>query len=81
MGEDWARQAGGQIRIGQSRTRVRRGGSFGMRSVEWDPEVARGRAKSEDASSNGLFLVARPAFELLFASRGGFLRRMGFVPD
>jgi hypothetical protein len=52
-----------------------------MRSVEWDPEVARGRAKSEDPSSNGLFLVARPAFELLFASRGGFLRRMGFVPD
>jgi len=47
-----------------------------MRSVEWEPEVARGRAKSEDASSNGVFLVARPAFELLFASRGGFLRRM-----
>jgi len=51
-----------------------------MRSIEWDPEVARGRAKSEDPLATAV-LVARPAFELLFASRGGFLRRMGFVPD
>ncbi len=50
-GEDWAEQKGGQTRIVENRMQVSRGGSFDMESVEWEPEVARGRAKVQVASS------------------------------